>query len=381
MKTFVSFLLAFAAFSCAGPPQDTGTDNGNDTGTLVVADTVAKAPAPQPTGTHVGLQALIDYVAPGNQKLAADINALARPVLNPALLASEADLDRFFADKDSLVVQLDRAFSQLDDVDNVLIMGDTDNSPLVLSGLSLLGLLPVGVEGMFGTLADGPVLEERMREIASEPYRLYRSYQVNEAATLGGEYPYMDLTAYGNMLLSAEEMLLKFPDSPYSKKVKESLKSSVTGMVDVHLTRYEGGESHHVGGICYEDYPCMTDISYHQAFVENHPGSVFAGPIRKMLNNMSVVESGENMKVFAVVTAQHSSHPEAELARLEALLAGKDWLHVIDYHNRDGEYVVANCHRFFPDLTRAEASLAECGVPGARIVAVGPTNDYEWGER
>jgi hypothetical protein len=370
MLVFISGYLT----ACGGKKEEAASDP-------ITADSVAiekKAPLNE---DYSSFEPLINYAAAQNPVLAAEIRSLAKKVLNPQLLTNEQDFEVFFAERDTLSNRLSKAMSELDDVDAVLIMQqDNLKTTPIITALSALGMQPTGAEGMFGGLVAAPVLTDRLKAVTSAEYVLFQEIRAQEGKSVGGEYPYLGLEAEAELIVLAEQFLNQYPNSTRLKSVRTMLYNALVPFINFSRGRGDGEDSYFVGGDCFEAYPCMTEISFHQDFVKNNPKSIFTPIIKNALKNPSTVDLQANpFRLHALVIRTETEMETARERHLDALLEGKDWLHQFQYVSASGKTLQAIVYRVFTDKAKAEAALKSLNVSDAKIVVLERNPDtYEW---
>lgn len=243
------------------------------------------------------------------------------------------------------------------------------------------GFRPIYAEGMFTGLAIAPLFEKEIKAICSQEYQLFVAFKLAEANSFGGEYPYVDLTSQIEMLLLGEKMARKFPKSEYNAFIEEPYHFALSTLTDFHgIARNGKVEEYLLQGISRDFWPYATDISFTESFVKKHPKSKFAKAIKKILENPSELELGEDSNigsVFLVVIESHKDKKVAENRVFELLSKGFDIPHVISSKKENIEQFNL-VYRFYSSKEKAEKALAKINLKfkEAKLIHI----DFQWNE-
>lgn len=312
--------------------------------------------------------------------LHSQFRAYAANILNPALIGNEAQLKKVFDSRDQLIKRLSHPvavyISQMKDKRDFKAIKVLDKE------LKSVGMRGVFAEGEFLELTCTPVFQDEIKEFASDVYRLYLSFGTATSNSLGGEYPYDWLEPQMKMVTIGEELLKKYPDHQYTKKIERHFRDALRVLTDVHRVKVKDTDnpvdSYIVGGISTERFPTGTELSNYTQFVEHYPASRFNGVVNRILETMSEIPADEYGKfdTLHLVTVGETADREAGKEKIyQYLLKDIDIVHLIPVTDDEGEkYVVT--YRFYGDLPKAEQALEKIKPvePGAKIITIDQQN-------
>lgn len=225
-------------------------------------------------------------------------------VLRPEWIKTEDDLLSLFPRKNELLKLLVDFCNKPSGGINGPNCGDP-SWPAIEKELGVLGIKAVIAEDYVAGLSDGPFLEDLITRIASEPCRLFIHMKNLRTESFHGEYIFMNLDADMKMAEIGEKFLQSFPDSKFTKQMKDMLYEALVPLTDVH----EVNSLHIVGGLTRKVYPGWTDIAKHRMFLENYPGSHFHDVVARIIGSMSSIAA--EGPIYAVVTDVCASEEEA----------------------------------------------------------------------
>jgi hypothetical protein len=302
----------------------------------------------------------------------------AAKVLKPDWIKTDDDLSSLFKERESLLRKFNGSEPLGRFLSDVAGIGPSDNWEKYDHEFGLIGISTIFAEGMLAGFAEGPVLEETISRIASEPYRLYIKLVDAYARSYGHEYTYMDLKPEMEAIEIAEELTARFPESKYSESAKQTLYKALLPLTDWHillpddLTLIERSDYHPfciVGDLDKNTFPCWTDIGEPKRFLEAYPRSRFHGVVARIVAEPS--EIWGNKSVHLIIVDECQDKESAQNLILNYLLNGIDIPHLIKLES----YVVV--YRFFSDQDKAKAALERIRKikPNATIREVYP-QDY-----
>lgn len=316
-----------------------------------------------------------------DQKIYSALVEYATSLLKPDWIKTEDDLFSFFQKRDSFI----KLISYTEKASEFLFQVAYDWAFTNKQGdwerynkeLAMIGIRPVFAEGMLLGFTEGPVLEDVILRVASEPCRLYILMKRTYAESYGREYTYMDLEPEIETIRIGEELLQSFPESKYARLAKEILSEALFPLTDFHRILpdvpspdfVDERDYIYIVGELYTDvYPWWTEISEHLRFLELYPSSRFRDIVAKIVNNPSEVIKGRD--VCAVVVDQFDDKESARQMILSYLLQGLDIPHALRISGTS--YAVA--YRFFPDPGKAQTALEEIKKikPDAKIRIMSP---------
>jgi len=305
----------------------------------------------------------------------------AASVLRPDSIKNDDDLASLFEERESLMNSLSQSKALceflLEESQNRETSGDLG---AYRSEFGLIGIRTVFAEGMFAGFAEGPVLEELISRVASEPYRLYIRLVNAYAGSYGHEYTYMDLAPEMEAIELAEKLIARYPGSKYIDSTMEILGKALFPLTDWHVLlprdptaaeKKDYRPSCIVGELHLRAFPYMTDIGQPLKFLEAYPMSRFHGVVARLVKEPS--EIGDK-GVYAVIVDEFNDIESAHKAILTYLLKGIDIPHLIT--RSETSYLVV--YRFFADPEKAEKALRRIKniEPNATIHEMYPPRNY-----
>lgn len=285
-------------------------------------------------------------------------------VLKPDWIKTDDDLGSLFKERESIVKiisgsePLCKFFSE--ETEQWYYKKESGNWDKYEREFDRIGLTSIIAEGMFAGLAGGPVLNEVVNRVASEPYRLLIRLTDAYAESNGGEYTYMNLGAEMKAIELGEMFLTQYPDSKYVDAAKQILSQALFPLTDWHVIlstdpiATDKTDYHPfciVGDLSTEAYPNWTDIRQPKEFIETYPLSIFHDVVARIVNEPSEILAGKPIHV--VVTDEFSEERLAQKAILSYFLKGLDVPHLINLAGNS--YIVA--YRFFADPEKAKKAL------------------------
>lgn len=318
-----------------------------------------------------------------NTDLVAEIEGYARKVILGEGLETSADLEAVFAFRDEEIIP--HLTPVLENADQDII--DT-NWKALSNELGTIGVGMTSAEGMFTGLAQAPMLSDKLEALASPAFRMYQEFQVANAETQSGEYPFNDMQPYGEMVRIGEQMKNKYPEDVYTQKVEERFMDALEYMTDVHLVRPGSGSKQQgpamvfVGGTHVDAYPWMTENASREAFAKENAESRYSDIIQRILENPSEMGT-ESETLYVIVTDWAETQENARTRVYENLSDGKDIPHYLKIRRGDGTDKYAIAYRFFEDEEKAnqaiekiqqkipEAQLIFCSVKGEKLYQLG----------
>lgn len=223
--------------------------------------------------------------------------------------------------------------------------------PSLEKELRILGIKAFTAEDYWAGLSDGPVLDDLVERVASEPCQLFVQMKYAQTESFGGEYPYMYLDNEMKIIEIGEKLLQSFPDSKFTIQMKDMLFDALVPLTDVH----EVEDCYIVGGLSRGVYPGWTDLKEQKRFIEDHPYSRFHDVVARIIGSISNIS--DEGPIYAVVTDACTSEKEARQVVLSYLLQGVDIPHIlIDSGDAQRRYVA---YRFYTDKEKADQALKE----------------------
>ena len=285
-------------------------------------------------------------------------------VFKPDWIKTDEDLSRFLEKREPLLKMISGSESLCEflskEADKWVFKDKSGDWEHYEREFGLIGIRTVFAEGMLSGFAEGPVLEEVISRVASEPYRLYIRLMEAYARSYGAEYTFMNLEPEMEAIELGERLLNWFPESKYVGPAKQILAKALFPLTDWHImvaadTPSKDLDKDHpfcvVGELHQRAYPFSTDIGQPKKFLETYPGSGFNSVIAKIVNDPSEMSGGR--AVHAVMVDEFPDMESARQRILSYLLQGLDIPHLITL----GETSYAVVYRFFADPEKAQRAL------------------------
>ena len=280
-------------------------------------------------------------------------------VLKPDWIETDDDLRSLFKERDSLL----KKFNESEPLDRFLSdvagIGPSRDWEKYDHEFGQIGIRTVFAEGMLAGFVEGPVLEETVSLVASEPYRLYIKLVETYARSYGSEYTYMDLGPEMEAIELAEKLIAEHPESKYIDPANQILSKALFPLTDWHigvpddLTLVKKNDYHPfciVGELHQRLFPWQTYVEEPKKFLEAYPGSRFHDVVARIVEEPSEIGA---KSVFVVVVDEFNDEESARKAILNYLLRGIDIPHLITLN--ETSYIVA--FRFFADPDKAKRAL------------------------
>ena len=303
------------------------------------------------------------------QALLADLSAYANTARNAEMIQSEADLTDLLERRDSsMIPRLEAVLMTLDQ--NQELYEDYDN---LQTELQQLGMQMTFAEGMFTSVGPFRFLEEEIEQYASPGFRLFLQFREAQTASFNGEYPYLNMGPYIEMVEIGEEMK-SLSDHSYYSKIEDDFQQAVIAVSDIHLVsdpvaREEA--SWFVSDINTEFYPFATEADTRQAYVQQTEGSPFQKAMEKIIANPSSMTKKPTHLYLIVV--EWVEDEEIAVSRVAShLTSGEDIPHHLEVNLADGTRKYAIVYRFFEEVEEAEEALetVQADFPEADLMMV-----------
>lgn len=298
------------------------------------------------------------------------------------MITSEAQLTAVFTLRDTLLTHLANEviapFSN-DNYDWVM----THDGEKLTKEIASLGYHVATAEGMYAYIGTAPILENQVAQYAPEPFKLFLAFNDAKAQAWQSEYPFLDLTGEKKMVATGEQLLTKYPDSPYAQQIAEDFAEALNQLTDIHALPGQFDVSFLNGGLSTDFYPFATDIVQIRDFSKEYPQSKYAKILDRIGQNFSemVVKDDFAQPVYAVIVQtlktdnsnpQQSNFtscmPQAQKIKRIFLDRGIDMAHAILYYQGEEE-VCAIAYRFFTDNKKAQKALQDLQALDPKITA------------
>ena len=316
-----------------------------------------------------------------NAQLRNTLSDYAQRVVTQQGLNSEADLMALFRMREETILPRLTPFFE-NEAEAILRQFDRYERELNQLGMSM-----IMAEGTITGLGPMPMLEETVDQLASPAFQTYQRFLSARTESYNGEYPFMNMEPYEEMVLAGEELMARRPN-PYWQKVKEDFERAVSSITDLHVVQNASARAGEgtplVGGINQDFYPYAAEIGRLRDFAERHPQSGYAQAAQKIAQNPSQMsEKPQNLYVIVLDWAQQERKARQQVQQY--LRQGEDIPHYLPIERGDGTVQYAISYRFFEDSDRAdeallrirqrhpEAEMIFCSVKGDKLYQVGPT--------
>ncbi len=374
-----------------GAISDSGIAQGQDTGTDGDLDVLADsqmtrgldAAARRMDFSLERSMPLVYGLVKKNAAMTQQLEPYARKVLLSEGLETPQSLEAVFAERDDKIIPgLQAVFEQ---ADGTFI---DENWQALEAELNTVGISMTSAEGMFTGLAQAPMLEDLLKSLASEPFRLYQAFLNADAYTRSGEYPFNDMQPYGELVAIGEQMKKQFPNNPYTQKIESRFFDALEYMTDIHLVhpgsgmKQQGPAMVFVGATHTDAYPWITETGSRERFAKEHAESKFSDVMQRILENPSEIGT-ESENLYVIVTEWAETRENARQLVYNNLSAGKDVPHYLEVRRGDGTDQYAIAYRFYEDEEKANkafeaiqrripnAQLIFCSVKGDKLYQLG----------
>ncbi len=253
--------------------------------------------------------------------------------------------------------------------------------------LNALGMTLIQAEGMVVGLGAKLLLPGVANRVASADFKAFLDFQQADAAAQNGEYPYMNLAPYEEMVVTAEKLMDH--ENEYWPQIEERFFQALTAISDVHLLQNEGardGGTPLVGGIHTDFWPYAAEIESLKDFGERFPESRYSKAVQRIAQNPSSF-SAKPENIYVVVIEWLDEEEQAQRKVMRYLGDGADIPHYLPIVRGDGTVRYAVAYRFYEDDQKAdealqaiegsypEARLIFCSVKGEKLYQLGPMAD------
>ena len=281
----------------------------------------------------------------------AEIESFAAKVVNPGSLRTESELLQVFEERDELITHF-QPFLENQDEDWMY-----QNWQSLEAELNQIGLSMQSAEGMFIGLGKSELLPGAVADIGSDALKWYLKFIYARDESQNGEYPFMDMSPYPDMLEAGEKLRALQPN-PYYSKIEEDFHQAIISMADIHsVSSPEGRGNVFVFETNTEYYPFATEVETRQQFAaQRSEDSPYPGVMRKILNNMSEM-SERPEHLFVIVTEWVDDAAMARSRVSELLMDGYDIPHRLEIRRPNGTDQYAISYRFYEDGEKADAAL------------------------
>ena len=307
--------------------------------------------------------------------LTGELTTYARGILAPQTLSSEAGILDLLQQRDEAIIP--GLIPLLENDDTWL---HSDQGPALIAELSRLGIFVQTAEGMFTGLGPAPVLEDAIARLGSEALQWYLRFQNADAASGAGEYPFLDMTPYRDMVVAGERLQSLSPDT-YFPRIEPRFYDALEVFTDLHLVSSPTGRQDQEAmpmtqGVSTDFYPFATELNTHREFVEGTTRSRYREALGKILENPSrITERPEDIYIIVLDWVEQK---EAAQQRVRNYLAqGADIPHHLLVRQGDGKDRYCIAYRFYEDADQAQVALdrIQPAYPRAEMIMVSVKGD------
>ncbi|RMG56040.1 MAG: hypothetical protein D6722_27060 [Bacteroidetes bacterium] len=311
----------------------------------------------------------------GQTELAGELTTYARQVVDPGSLQSEEDLLALLTQRDEVLIP--QLVTVLENDAEWLMR---DEAEALIYELDRLGMFVQTAEGMFVGLGPAPFLEGAIARLGDDGLQWYLRFRNAEAEAGAGEYPFLDMAPYRDMIIAGEKLQEISPNT-YFPRVAERFHTALEVFTDLHLVSTPTGRQEQeampmTGGVSTDFYPFAAEINTHRAFVEGSTKSRYQAAVEKILANPSRIS--ERPEDIYVIVLDWVDQKEAAQQRIRTYLAeGEDIPHHLEVRQGDGKDRYCIAYRFFEDADQAQAALDQIRPtnPEAEMIMVSVKGD------
>lgn len=352
---FLLFIASFFVFSCKNRANENEENSSSDENEQILTE---ESISNLEKIERVTLEYLPKIIQEENEDFQKEFN-MYLDAFNTKIESSK-QLEAIFSMRDSLLRDLEAV------MDNYYWeVGDLDweHWEKIEEELDTIGFYSIYAEGMYVGLEAAPILSDEIEEFGSDEFKLYIDFKNTYALSMGGEYPYMSILPYFEVVAIGEVFYNKYQNSKYYELIVDDYMWSLMAVFDVHKVSFKGDEGSACfnGEMNYSYWPFVTDCDGWKTILEENPNSMFAPLIQNMINNTSEIEvdmdnEGKLAEVYVVATDKFDSYIDANYKVFDYLHQGLDIVHPIQL-KKDGEPKTYVVYRFYSDYRTALASF------------------------
>ncbi|MBN2890541.1 MAG: hypothetical protein JXL97_01615 [Bacteroidales bacterium] len=372
-------LIVFLTLSCKNSVNKSDSNSDNNINTTTTSIQQNNVDVNENTKQALVLEHLPNIIKKYNSDFYQDFLAYLN-LLN-SFIDTEDKVLIVLAMRDSMMVEMSTI------IDNYYYNegeADWDTWALVDKELDTIGFWTIYAEGMFVALDVAPILENEIEQYTSEEFKTYIDFKNKFSQSLGGEYPFMNVSVYYPAIMAGEKMYKNFKSSKYFDLIYDDYLNCLSIVTDMHKVSFGSSSSDcFYSNLTYSFYPFATSCDDLEFIIDEYPNSMFIPIFKKITNNMSVIDvdtDNENAKaeVFAVVIDKFDNYKDAGDKIFEFLHQGKDIVHNLSLKNNNDETLYYTCYRFYSNKQKAEDALKniKSDFPNAKILHVIVLDDF-----
>ncbi len=226
--------------------------------------------------------------------------------------------------------------------------------------LNRLGMSMLFAEGMFIGLGNTALLTEQVESKGSDALKWYLKFIYASDNSANGEYPFLDMSPYSDMILAGEKLQSLEPN-PYYEKIEDQYHRALLCMADVHRVGAPSARTDEkqllVGGINTEHYPFATGSESRKVFAQAN-SSRYSPVMAKIMANMSEM-SEDPEHLYIIITEWVEGEEMAKSRVYSHLEAGVDIPHYLKIRRPNGADAYGIVYRFYDDAEKAEAAISK----------------------
>ncbi len=230
--------------------------------------------------------------------------------------------------------------------------------------LKKLGLRSVYIKGQFSGI-DYDLYPGNIMDKFPQDYQYYLKIRKNFFQAYTSNFPYLDnLHYFYDVLLLGEKMLKDYPDSYFTKTVRENfLKPAYRIFSDIHKVTDSGQPYFATGQFNRDYYGYAVDTGAIKEFMRKYPDFKANKAFEKILALPSEIpalnDSSPNPLLYLVVDTNFTNPATAYYWVFNYVRNGTDIPHVLPIMLQTGQVYYYTVYRFFPDKEKATQALED----------------------
>ncbi len=387
-----SLIILMSMGACKESPQQAGANQGSQSESAGQDPSTARRVAPADSQRSRGLTAAVEFdfdaeypevsgLAQSEPALYENLIAFATTVSQPQLITTEQQYQSLTAMRDAQIIPALESKILNEDIQ------DFDRMSRLEDELNRLGMTLMTAEGMILELGKAELLPEVVAQVASPAFKAYLDFQNASSNAHSGEYPYMDMGPWQELVVSGERLRAMPDNEPYWSEIQEEFEGALMAVADIHLVKSsnarEGEGTPLVGSINTDFYPYAAEIESLKDFGQRYPESTIGKTVQRIaLNPSTMGEASENLYVILIEWIEEEEAAQRKVMRY--LSDGEDIPHYLPVVRGNGKVQYAVSYRFFEDADKADAALEEiqkthpeaqlifCSIKGEKLYQLGP---------
>ncbi len=289
------------------------------------------------------------------------VSSYAQKALFREDIASETDLLALMEQRENEIIPLITPY--FENMDPSLFQ---QKAEIINTELARLGMQITMAEGVFTGLGPSRMLSPNLRIQKVNTLNTIDAIQQYDAFTdartqsMSGEYPYLDMEPYFDMLITGEQLKSSNNARIYYAKVEDNFRRALHVLTDIHVVTNEGGR---VGGLHTEAYPYACDLKQMTSILNQYEESDYHSVIKNILDNPSEITQRPET-IYLVVTEWADSEDSAENTVFEHLNNQKDIPHQLPVQRGDGKVRYAVVYRFYENEQQANQAIEKARTKG-----------------